>query len=124
MTPQTWAKVLICPDSKDAPASGTTAAEVVKDISSRARPEQYLNSKSPPSLHLSYIYAGKGITTMSEANTVVVYEPLDHHTVGNTPSLNVAYRDGSVRTYSGPAAVKLFAELQAGHNPPRPEMLK
>lgn len=71
---------------------------------------------------VAYIYIGNGMNLNGlSKDTVLIYEPLGNH---SPQSVNVAFPDGRVITYTGADAAKLIAELQAGHNPPRAEKLK
>jgi prepilin-type processing-associated H-X9-DG protein len=69
--------------------------------------------------HLSYlILFDKFSRTASDANVVLAYEPPSNHPgIG----INVLYGDGHVEFLPAATATKVLAELNAGHNPPRPE---
>jgi prepilin-type processing-associated H-X9-DG protein len=74
-----------------------------------------------------YIYVGAGMNLSTAAKgTILLYEPPTNHKDSKTgkPAMNVGYADGSVRTIVQPQADKIIAELKAGHNPPRAEMIK
>lgn len=74
-----------------------------------------------PEQSVSYVYAGAGLTRASSPDCVLVYEPLSNH---NGDRINVLFLDARVEHWERARAEKLIAELQAGHNPPRAEMLK
>jgi hypothetical protein len=102
-------KVFVAPFSFDTPATGATTREVAANLSKPG--------------HCSYIYLGKGLTTPCAPNTVILYEPLSNH-ASNIKGIHVLY-DGQPEAFLPERdARKLIAELQSGHNPPRPEMLK
>ena len=75
----------------------------------------------------AYIYVGQSLNlrTVSK-DTILIYESPTNHKDRKTGigSMNVGYADGRVISISGSLADKIIAELKAGHNPPRPEMLK
>jgi hypothetical protein len=91
----------VCPASGGEGATGATAAEVAAKLSDP--------------LHLTYVYAGKGLVNPPNS-AVLFYEPLAHHSKGS----HVLFAHGEVEWLSAKAAGKLVAELQAGFNPPRP----
>lgn len=66
----------------------------------------------------SYVYLGKGMTTAVAGTTIILYEPLTNH-YGR--GMNVTYADATSQWLDARVAAKVMAELQAGHNPPRPE---
>jgi prepilin-type processing-associated H-X9-DG protein len=73
-----------------------------------------------------YVYVGFGINMHSaRKGTILHYEPPSTHKDSKTGkgAMNVAYVDGSVRTVVQPQADRVIAELKAGHNPPREEMI-
>lgn len=59
-------------------------------------------------------------------DTVLLYEPAGNHIdpKSGKASIMVGYADGRVIEVLDPPAVQLIAELNAGHNPPRPERIK
>jgi hypothetical protein len=120
MSPQTWAKLLVCPQSIDTPAPGTTAQQVAANLHALGRPMQFLNSKNPPPLHVSYVYLGKGFTLPMAVRKILVFEPPEHHVIGKQSSINVVWTDGAVETYTLGATQmqKLMSEFQAEQNPP------
>jgi hypothetical protein len=73
----------ICPDSNDTPATGT--------------PAQQAAALTPGGGHLSYVWLGKGVTSDSPTDTVLVYEPLSNH---QQKGMNVLFNDYSVRWLS------------------------
>ncbi len=91
----------ICDDTQDTPAAGSTEQQVAANLTAGG--------------HLSYVYAGKGLTLKSPANAVVAYEPLSNHRDG----MNVLFADGHVQWLNAAQGRRLIAELAAGQNPPR-----
>lgn len=69
---------------------------------------------------ISYIYTGNGQTITSPPAAILAYEPLENHGSGS----NVLFVDGHIEFLEKSMAKRFIAELQAGHNPPRAEMLK
>ncbi|MDB5321452.1 MAG: hypothetical protein JWN40_3083 [Phycisphaerales bacterium] len=99
----------VTPFSLDTPATGATTREVAAQLSSGG--------------HNSYIYLGKGLTSPCPPNTVLVYEPLSKH-ARNINGIHVLYDGQPVAFLPEREARKLIAELESGHNPPRPEKLR
>jgi prepilin-type processing-associated H-X9-DG protein len=60
------------------------------------------------------------MTYRAPPEAVLAYEPLANHGNGG----NVLYADGRVAWEDAARLTKLIAELNAGHNPPRPERLE
>jgi hypothetical protein len=112
---------LICSDTRDGPAPGPTTAQAAENLGALGMPDQYATAVTRPPQHLSYIYAARGLTPHATVEYVLVYEPLSNHRVKN---IYVLYGDGHVDAVPEAEAQKFIAELQSGHNPPRPEMLK
>ncbi len=56
--------------------------------------------------HFSYIYVGKGLTNKAEADVLVAYEPLSHHTDG----YNMLFADGHVEFVPGAKAKALITQ--------------
>jgi len=80
-----------------------------------------------PEGHTTLIYRGGGLNLkMIPKDTILVYELPANHTDSRTgkAAMNVGYADGSVRLITQPQANNIIAELKAGHNPPRAEMIK
>jgi type II secretory pathway pseudopilin PulG len=73
-----------------------------------------------PSGHLSYVYVGRGLTNKAPPGAVVAYEPPANHRDG----ANVLYAQGQVVWVDATRLAAIVSELNAGHNPPRPEKLK
>ncbi len=102
-------RVLTCPTSDDDPAPGATTQQVRQNF--RSNPK-----------YCSYIYLGAGFTqTSASASHVVVHERMQNH---KNAGMNVLYGDGSVTWLNLPESQYLLAELQSGHNPPRPQPAK
>lgn len=99
-------RLFVCPCGRETAAAGATTREVV----------QVLNKLG----HLSYLYAPGGFQTPIDPNAVLLYEAIANHGVG----INLIYGDGRNDFMPTDGALKLITELQSGHNPPRPEMLK
>jgi hypothetical protein len=70
----------------------------------------------------SFVYCGGNLTRNSDPECVVAYEHPSNH--AKRELVNIGYNDGSVRTTPMKQAMQIIVELQAGHNPPRAEMLK
>jgi hypothetical protein len=70
--------------------------------------------------HSSFVYLGKGLKLDPPAARVLAYDPLEHHPAGTY----FLYGDWRVDYLPAPAAAKIIAELNAGHNPPRPENVR
>jgi hypothetical protein len=72
-----------------------------------------------------YVYRGSGLTKNSPPKSVVLHDQLGNHSHDTGPDeVNVLYLDGSMERLKPKIAAKLIKELNGGHNPPRPEMLK
>jgi prepilin-type processing-associated H-X9-DG protein len=99
--------VLICPASNDTPAFNPTTQPTEADVLAGG--------------HLSYIYLGAGFTYPASASAVIAYEPLSNH---QGAGMNVLFGDLHVEYFQTATANKILAELNAGHNPPRPETFK
>jgi len=101
-------EVFICPTTNDekAPVGATT--------------QQTLANFAKPG-HCSYIYLGKGMTSAVSPRHVVAYETLANH---NHLGINVMFGDGHVDWLNVSEAKYQIAEIQAGHNPPRPPSLQ
>lgn len=106
-TQEITAEVFVCPSSSDDRATGPTTAAVAAELTAGR--------------HLSYVYVGKGLTNRATADTVLLYEPESNH---GRAGMNVCYVDSHVQWYDATAAARIVQELKAGHNPPRPEMLR
>jgi hypothetical protein len=75
----------------------------------------------------AYVYVGQGLVLANAVKgTILLYEPPTNHKDPKTGkgAMNVAYTDGSVWLIVQPQAAKIIAELKAGHNPPRAEMIR
>jgi prepilin-type processing-associated H-X9-DG protein len=92
--------VFVCPSSNDSPAGGPTTQATLDDLTSGG--------------HLSYIYAGRGLTTSTAtSNTVVAYEPLSNH----HDKINVLFGDGHVEFFYQPEAGQLLSKAASGERP-------
>ena len=99
-------EAFVCPSSDDVTATGATTRAMLANLH---RPG-----------FCSYVYAFDGQTLAATTLTpkhVLAYEDLTNH---DRRGMNVLYGDGSVQWLDVPAAEHVIAELQAGHNPPRP----
>ncbi len=93
-------QLLICPESRDLPATGPST-------------QQAIQSLSDPS-HCSYIYVANGLDTSAGAEYVIMYERSGHK-----GGINILYGDGHVDMMKWSDAMWVLVELQTGHNPPR-----
>lgn len=64
-----------------------------------------------------HVYVGKGLTAGTRPAAIVAYEPLENH-AGR--GINVVYTDAGGDWLAPDEARRVIAELQLGHNPPRP----
>lgn len=92
---------LICDAGRETKAVGTSNAEIAEHV------------RQPG--HCSYVYAGKGLTTQSPPECVLVYEPLDAH---KQPGMSVLFADGRVQSIGARQAARAMTQLSNGHNPP------
>ncbi|MDB5355449.1 MAG: hypothetical protein JWN24_1902 [Phycisphaerales bacterium] len=83
--------VLVCPSSTDSPP--TTASGI-----------------STPG-HLSYVYAGSGLTNRAGPNEVLAYEPLSNH---KNDGINVLYADGHVEFQTRANAQRIIQQAKSG----------
>jgi prepilin-type processing-associated H-X9-DG protein len=91
----------VCPSTNHTPAAGTPAFQLGKD--------------------LSYVYIGQGMNFRTQSDVIVAYEPPPNHTPGQTGQStggNMLFADGHIEFVTDLASV--IAELNKGHNPPRP----
>jgi len=99
--------VFVCPSSNDDRAPGATPQAQAANLTAGK--------------HLSYVYVGKGFTTVSGpgapsmGRTVVAYEPPANHA---NAGINVLFADGHVAFVPAAQAKQLIADVQAGKNPP------
>lgn len=99
------AETFICPDAKQAPATGPTTAQVIQVF------------RAAPAAHCSYVYCYTPIPVSSlTPSYVLLYEPLANHA---QDGMNVMFGDGHSEWMQPAAARQLLSELQSGHNPPR-----
>lgn len=115
-----FSHTLICPSSNDERAEPKTREELLKKLAERGRPDQHAAAVDRPWTHVSYVYCGKGLTTKSPPEVVLAYEAMSNH---NHNGINILFGDNHVDFVTKPEALKFIAELQAGHNPPRAEVL-
>lgn len=101
--------LFVCAGSNADPAPETSRSELAASIVNN--PERFV----------SYVYVRTGVNHRSNPNCVLVYEPLHNH---HGEWMNILFLDGHIERWESSRAEKLIAELQAGHNPPRPEMVK
>jgi prepilin-type processing-associated H-X9-DG protein len=96
-------EVLVCPSTDHTAAPGQTTQEQAANLT--------------PGKHLSYVYVGKGINTISARNagaTVVAYEPPGNHGDG----ANFLFLDGNVEYLTAGVAQQIINDLQNDVNPP------
>jgi hypothetical protein len=105
-------RMFVCPSSSDVPAKGENPPEGTD-------PKAIVQTMLKETGHLSYIYVGAGLTDRQLTPQIVLaYEPLSNHA---GEGINVLYGDGSAQWLDKKQATHVIAELQAGHNPPRPQ---
>jgi prepilin-type processing-associated H-X9-DG protein len=98
--------IFVCPASDDVPASnGATLAATAANVAVPG--------------HLSYVILSKGFTDRATPDIVLVYEPLTNH---QNTGMHVLFGDSHVEFVQVRKARRIIAELNAGHNPPRPEI--
>jgi hypothetical protein len=68
----------------------------------------------------TYVYLGAGLTNNVSPDTIVMHEPLSNH--GGV--FNILRADARVELWPRKKMEKMLAELEAGHNPPRAELLE
>lgn len=111
-----------CTSSADHIPDATTPALLTKQISSLGLPDGFAELRGyegpAPSRYLSYVYVAPKPTTVTP-QSVVLFEPITNH----LDRIHVLFGDGSIKSIEQPRAKKFLMELQAGHNPPRAEML-
>ena len=97
--------VFVCHSTTDSYAPGATAQAQAANLSKGG--------------HLSYVYAGKGLTQpgsfAASRNIVLAYEPLTNHT---SQGVNMLFADGHVAFVPAAQAKQIITDLQAGKNPP------
>jgi len=106
-----------CPSSSATPAQGPTTQAVLDDFHQEGR--------------LSYVYIGKGLTTQSPADAVVMYELPDNHKDDDMSitselssgkkvhGMNVLYADGHTEWISGLEFEALRKKVASGVFPVR-----
>jgi len=109
--------VFNCPTSADSPAEGATKELLLEDFHKPG--------------HLSYVYVGKGLTTDSPADAVVMYELPKNHNGGDmsvtsefkdkpmSDGMNVLFADGHVEWISPQDAEALLKRVKDGESPVR-----
>jgi len=102
--------LLVCPRGKQTPSKARTLTDLAKDLDDH------------PGIHLSFTYVGAGRTIgmPGPSRAVLLYELAGNHAAGS----NVLFADGHVEFLPLARFQRLLAELTAGHNPPRAEMMK
>ena len=95
------AHVYVCPSSNDTVAAGANAQAIVNDMAGGG--------------HVSYVYAGKGLTSQSPADAILAYEPMTNHSGDGT---NILFGDGHVEFVTKNRAQALIRLVEAGQNPP------
>ncbi|MDB5304514.1 MAG: hypothetical protein JWM97_2063 [Phycisphaerales bacterium] len=86
--------VFVCPSSNDSPPTGASGINVPG--------------------HLSYVYAGAGLTDRAGNLDVLAYEPLGNH---KNDGINVLYADGHVEFQVRGNAQRLIQQLKSGRQP-------
>jgi prepilin-type processing-associated H-X9-DG protein len=93
--------MFVCPGSRDTPADGATAQARAAALAAGG--------------HNSYIYV-PNLSTSATADAVLLYEPAaDHSDVSN-----FLFADGHEECVYKKQAAGMIAEINGGHNPPRP----
>ena len=92
---------LICPKTTDTKAVGQSREQIAQRIRRGG--------------HSSYVYAGKGLTTKSPAECVLLYEKLTPH---REEGITVLFVDGRVEKIGSVEGNKAMTRLSAGQNPP------
>lgn len=113
--------LLICPTTDDEAYDDSDRQVSINKLYERGNPSSFSLSQSRPWLHISYVYAGRGMSTQTSPDAIVMYETISNH---DGDGMNVLFADGHVDYFMKRDVVKMVAEVQAGHNPPRAEMLK
>jgi hypothetical protein len=75
----------------------------------------------------AYVYVGQTVNLKTAPHgTILLYEPPTNHKDRKSGKglMHVGYADGSIQQVVQPQADKIIAELNAGHNPPRAEMIR
>jgi prepilin-type processing-associated H-X9-DG protein len=106
LTQELTSDAFVCGATNDTRANGPTTQAVAVNLTAGG--------------HLSYVYTGNGLSPQSPPDAVVASELLSNHRDG----MNVLFADGHVQWLSARQGQTLIAELAAGHNPPRPEMMR
>ncbi len=97
-------EALICPSSNDQRAVGATPADLARSLRTPGR--------------CSYVYVAAPLKRRAAVTPahVLAYENLQNHPA----DVHVLFGDGRAKSFPKAEAARLIAELQAGHNPPRP----
>jgi prepilin-type processing-associated H-X9-DG protein len=104
-TQEIASSVFICDFSNDTMANGPTTQAIAFNLMSGG--------------HLSYEYAGKGMSTSTvPPDTVIAYDRPGNHAAVNL-DVHVLFGDGHVERVSPDTLAHIISELGAGHNPPR-----
>ena len=102
----------IAPDAFCCPASDETPVSANLVQTARSTPNTALLTQG----NTSYVYVGKGQTSSSSAEAILAYEmPANHDDDG----CNFLYGDGHVSFELKASADAIIAEINAGNNPPR-----
>ncbi|CAN5616147.1 hypothetical protein BH09PLA1_BH09PLA1_26500 [soil metagenome] len=103
-------EVFNCPAGDETPTSSDLVQQALK------APAPLLTKG-----HTSYIYVGKGLTTNASAEAILVYEQMSDHSPDGG---NFLWGDGHVTFELKPMAEAMIAEIDAGHNPPRYQVIR
>ena len=96
-------EVFVCPSGNQDKAVGANMEEILEQLT---KPE-----------HMSYIYVGKGMTTSTPGDTIVVYEsPRNHEEEGG----NVLYADGHAEWCNAKQLQEIISQAQTRPAPQTP----
>jgi prepilin-type processing-associated H-X9-DG protein len=110
-----------CPTSNDEQPPHRNPEELAAILAAKGRPDSFALAASRPWTYLSYIYVAGGLGNDASPDAILMYEPICNH---DGDGATVLFGDGHVEFLEKRYFRRIVAELQAGHNPPRAEMLQ